>query len=239
MRELEAYHSLRALPGAWMILRIDGRSFSKFTESSFEKPFDARFHEGMVGASQRLLREFSALYAYTESDEISLLLPRDSRLFDREVEKLVSLSAGLASSSLTLHFQCEVHCDSRLWVGPRSQQVLEYFRWRQSDASRCCLNGWCYWKLRQAGQSAKKATAQLKGRSFAQKNELLFQHGINFNDLPRWQRRGSGLYWQHYEKPGHNPLTGAATTTTRRRIFCDEQLPMGDGYAEFIRERMC
>lgn len=222
-----------------MILRIDGRSFSKFTESSFEKPFDARFHEAMAAASQRLLREFAALYAYTESDEILLLLPRDSLLFDREAEKLVSLSAGLASSSLTLSFQCEVHCDSRLWVGPRSQQVLEYFRWRQSDASRCCLNGWCYWKLRQAGQSVKEATAQLKGRSFAQKNELLFQHGVNFNDLPLWQRRGSGLYWKQYEKTGHNPLTGAATTATRRQIFCDEQLPMGDGYAQFIRERMC
>jgi len=29
--------------------------------------------------------------------------------------------------------------------------------------------------------------------SIAGKNELLFQHGVNFNDLPLWQKRGIGL----------------------------------------------
>jgi tRNA(His) 5'-end guanylyltransferase len=37
------------------------------------------------------------------------------------------------------------------------------------------------------------------------KNELLFQHGINFNDLPTWQRRGVGLYWQEYRIAGYDP----------------------------------
>jgi tRNA(His) 5'-end guanylyltransferase len=27
----------------------------------------------------------------------------------------------------------------------------------------------------------------------AEKNELLFQYGINFNDLPAWQKRGAGI----------------------------------------------
>ena len=33
---------------------------------------------------------------------------------------------------------------------------------------------------------------------------------INFNDLPLWQRRGIGLYWQSYQKTGTNPLTQEA-----------------------------
>ena len=218
-----------------MVLRVDGRGFSKFTQSRFEKPFDERFHTGMVAAAQRLLVEMHGLYAYTESDEISLLLPRSSRLFDREVEKLVSISAGLASSSLTLSFQAEAHCDSRVWVGVSDAQVVQYFRWRQSDAARCCLNGWCYWTLRQAGAGVKEATAQLKGRSFAWKNELLFQHGINFNEVPLWQRRGCGLYGKDYEKPGHNPVTGKATVARRRKVFLDRELPMGDDYGQFIQ----
>jgi len=37
------------------------------------------------------------------------------------------------------------------------------------------------------------ATAAMKGLSVAEKNELLFQNGVNFNDLPLWQKRGSGL----------------------------------------------
>jgi tRNA(His) 5'-end guanylyltransferase len=23
--------------------------------------------------------------------------------------------------------------------------------------------------------------------------------GVNFNDLPNWQKRGSGLYWEDYD----------------------------------------
>src|SRR5438067_1866287 len=42
MRALEHYHSLRLLPGAWVMLRVDGRSFSRFPAERFEKPFDDR-----------------------------------------------------------------------------------------------------------------------------------------------------------------------------------------------------
>ena len=31
MRALEFYHSLRFLPGAWLVLRLDGRGFPRFT----------------------------------------------------------------------------------------------------------------------------------------------------------------------------------------------------------------
>ena len=48
------------------------------------------------------------------------------------------------------------------------------------------------------------------GLSIAAKNELLFQHGINFNDLPSWHKRGVRLVWETYEKPAVNPKTGAA-----------------------------
>jgi hypothetical protein len=40
MRALEVFHSLRLLQNAWVILRLDGRGFSLFTETRFEKPFD-------------------------------------------------------------------------------------------------------------------------------------------------------------------------------------------------------
>jgi hypothetical protein len=44
------------------------------------------------------------------------------------------------------------------------------------------------------------------------------QRGINFNDLPLWQRRGAGLYWQRYQKTGTNPLTQEVVSTTRRQL---------------------
>ena len=76
------------------------------------------------------------------------------------------------------------------------------------------------------GWSASKASKQLEHEGIAFKNELLFQHGINFNDLPIWQRLGIGLYWKEYQKNGHNPITGQDVPTTRREVFVDYDLPI-------------
>lgn len=51
MRAREWFHSLTLLPGAWTVIRVDGRSFSRFTESRFDKPFDPRFSALMAGAA--------------------------------------------------------------------------------------------------------------------------------------------------------------------------------------------
>jgi tRNA(His) guanylyltransferase len=72
----------------------------------------------------------------------------------------------------------------------------------------------------------------------AEKNELLFRHGINFNDLPHWQKRGTGCRWESYEKPGVNPTTGEQVSVVRRRVAVDHDLPLGDAYGRFIREHL-
>lgn len=236
MRELEYFHSLRLLPGVWVVIRVDGRSFSGFTSSSkFDKPFDPIFHELMVQTTSSLLEQLQGIYAYTESDEISLLFPPNWDFFDRSLEKVVSISASIASATFTHACGTIVNFDSRVWLGASKSQVVDYFRWRQADATRCALNGWCYWTLRKAGASENAATAALEGQSTAFKNELLFQHGINFNELPTWQRRGVGLYWEEYEKEGFNPIENKAVVTKRRRLKVDEELPMKDAYGDFIR----
>ncbi len=231
MRRLECFHALRVPDGAWAVLRLDGRGFTRFTAERCAKPFDPRFHDWMVAAARAVLEDFGGLYAYTESDEISVLLPRHWALFDREVEKAVSVSAGLASAVFALACGAPAHFDARVVVAATDEQVTDYFRWRQADAVRCALNGWCYWTLRNEGLDAGAATKQLAGLTVADKNELLFRRGVNFNDVPLWQRRGTGLWWEEYPHVGHNPLTGAEVPTTRRRVREDRELPTGDDYA--------
>ena len=63
----------------------------------------------------------------------------------------------------------------------------------------------------------------------------MFQHGINFNDLPNWQKRGVGLYWEEYDKPSLNPITNQEVTARRRRIRTDINLPMKDEYGKSMR----
>lgn len=112
-----------------------------------------------------------------------------------------------------------------------------YFRWRHEDAHRNALNAHCYWALRKAGKTERAATEKLLKLSVAQKNELLYQETkINFNDVPAWQRRGIGVYWEDYEKAGLNPKTKKKPTTVRRRLARDLELPIKESYSLFIRK---
>jgi tRNA(His) 5'-end guanylyltransferase len=239
MRALEYFHDLRVLTDTWPVLRLDGRGFSRLTEARFEKPFDLRFQDLMCRTTETLVTELGALYGYTESDEISLLLPMTSDVFDRSVEKLVSISASIAGGTFSLALGAPAQFDCRIWMGARSALVVDYFRWRQADAARCALNGWAYWTLRKAGRTVEEATNTLVGQSVAYKNELLFSSGINFNDVPGWQKRGTGIYWETFEKDGFNPKSGQAVTAVRRRLKVDRDLPMADDYGRFIETLLC
>ena len=236
MRELEYFHGLRLLPNTWCVIRVDGRGFSKFTEEHYEKPFDEKLHQHMKETTRILFEELQADYGYTESDEISLLFRPQWALFSRSLEKIVSVSAGLASSAFTKVSGLMGHFDSRVWLSAKEESVIDYFRWRQSDGARCCLNQWCYWTLRKEGLNATEATAELEGQGEDFKNELLFSRQINFNEVPLWQRRGTGFYWEEYEKEGHNPLTNETVLVKRRRIKENSLLPMKDEYSEFLQE---
>jgi tRNA(His) guanylyltransferase len=235
-RAREWFHSMTVLPGAWTILRVDGRSFSRFTETRFDKPFDLRFSQLMTEAAKTLLTEVGGRYAYTESDEISVLLDPRSEIFGRSVEKLVSISASITAATFTHAAGEPAHFDSRVWVGAGPLDVLDYFSWRQADAARSALNGWCYWTLRKDGKSRQQATKALQGANAAAKNELLYQHGVNFNEVPAWQRRGVGLWWETFERPGYDPQRGVAVTTTRRRVREERDLPMKEPYREFLAQ---
>ena len=125
--------------------------------------------------------------------------------------------------------------DCRLSELPNVDLVVDYFRWRNEDAHRNALNAHCYWLLRKEGQSVQQATAALNRLSVAQKNEMLWQRGINFNDLPLWQRRGAGVYWERFEKTGTNPVTQEVVSTTRKRLKTDLELPMRDEYGSLVR----
>jgi tRNA(His) 5'-end guanylyltransferase len=238
MRSLECFHALRMSPGAWAIIRLNGRGFRHFTEHRFEKPFDPKFRNLMAGTARALLEDLQAIYAYTMSDEISVLLAPDWDLFDRRVEKVVSISAGCASAAFTRACGEPAHFDSRIWLASEDDLVVDYFLWRQSDAARNALNGWCYWILRRDGRGVEEATRDLRGKTVTFKKRMLREHGIEFKELPAWQVRGVGLYWEEYEKVGYDPKEKREVVATRRRIKTDEKLPEKDDYARLIRSIM-
>jgi len=239
MRIYETAHDHSVLPQVYIVARIDGRNFTRLTKEvcNFEVPFDERFRDCMIETVKHLMQcGFRVVYGYTESDEISLLIHRDETAFGRKTRKWNSILAGEASAKFSLTLGTMGCFDCRISQLPNVQLVVDYFRWRNEDAHRNALNSHCYWLLRKNGDSAQKVTAFLSGKPIAFKNELLFQHGINFNDIPSWQKRGVGLYWVEHEKRAMNPKTQEHVTCQRKEINVDMDLSMREAYGDFIRE---
>jgi tRNA(His) guanylyltransferase len=238
MRVFETHNDLSVLPDLYIVARLDGRGFTRLTKETheFERPFDPRFHEMMLATAEHLMTAcgFTVRYGYSQSDEISLLFDRAEAPFQRKTRKLLSILAGEASAKFSLLLGATAAFDCRLSPLPTLRHVVDYFRWRNEDAHRNALNAHGYWLLRKQGKSAGDANAALAGRSVADKNELLFRNGVQFNDLPAWQRRGSGLYWETRERPAVHPLTGGETVALRRRLRRDSALPMRDEYSSFL-----
>jgi tRNA(His) guanylyltransferase len=239
MRVYETAHDHCVLPGIHMVARIDGRSFSQLTRvtQAFEAPYDERFRDCMVATLEHLVVSsgFSVLFGYTQSDEMSLLFRQDESLFGRKLRKLLSVLAGEASAKFALSLGALASFDARISQLPDVDAVVDYFRWRHEDAHRNALNGHSYWLLRRQGLDDHAATEQLKGVSVADRNELLFRSGINFNDIPTWEKRGIAVVWKDEEQVGTDPRTGNAVSSTRRRAVVDYELPMKTEFDALVR----
>lgn len=226
-------------PENYIVARLDGKSFHKFVKRvGYDRPFDSRFKDRMVNTVKELITSsgFKINYGYTQSDEISLLFDLSDQMFNHKTRKLNSVLASVATASFNKNFPSDEWglFDCRIAPLPNKELVIDYFIWRQEDANRNALNTWCYWTLRKDGLSEAKATSSLLNKSIAYKNELLFSKGINYNDVPSWQKRGIGCYIKNVIKEGYNPKTKQSVTTTRRSLITEEELSIKDEYKKFI-----
>lgn len=238
MRGFEQSLDRTMLEGIYIVARLDGHGFTRLTKKEWdlEKPFDSRFRDAMVKTLRHLMDcGFRIIYGYTQSDEISLLFHLDDSTFGRKERKLLSILAAEASVAFSMAANRPAVFDCRLIPLPNAGYVVDYFRWRQEDSHRNSLNSHCYWLLRKEGNSASDVQKQIDGLSNGDKNELLFSRGINYNDLPLWQRRGVGMYFKEIEKKGYNPMTKELTTCIRRSLYLEKELPIGERYAELIQ----
>lgn len=238
MRVYEESLDQYILPDMYIVTRLDGRSFTRLTKEicRFEAPFDEKFRDMMVDTVRQLMTGsgFRIIYGYTESDEISLLFHPKENSFGRKVRKINTTLAGEASAVFSLGLGMTATFDCRVVPLPNSERVADYFAWRQEDSHRNSLNGHCYWALRKEGRSQLSATKELEGKGNDFKNELLFQRGINYNDLPIWQKRGVGAYFKDVVREGYNPVKDEKTLAKRRELYIDYSIPYGEEYRELI-----
>ncbi len=102
MRSYKSITDAHLIPRTPVIIQIDGRAFHTFTRG-FKKPFDQVLMAAMRYTAEYLCRNIQGcVLAYTQSDEINLLLIDYEKLetspwFDNRVQKLASIAASMAT----------------------------------------------------------------------------------------------------------------------------------------------
>ncbi|MGB9937443.1 MAG: tRNA(His) guanylyltransferase Thg1 family protein [Methanobacterium sp.] len=232
MKECEIFSLLKIPCGSHIVMRIDGRKFSKLSRDlKFQKPYDEQFTEIMVKTSNDFFKEFNPAFIYTFSDEINILL--SDIPFSGRIEKLNSVFASFISGSFTKNllnmgklFERHISFDSRV-IPLSTDMVIEYFKERQNEAWRNCINGYAYWTLRKEFNK-EEAMNILENKKSNELHDILFERNINLTELPAWQRRGIGIYKKEKIIEGYNPIENKYVQSKRKRIFVDTYLPIFD-----------
>lgn len=227
MKEFEVYSSLRVPKNSKIIIRLDGRSFHKLARDlKLVKPYDDNFYNVISEVCRDLFEEFSAQFVYSFSDEISLLL--DNVPFDGRVEKIDSVMASFAASSFVMHYDVEFKkppaFDSRI-IPVGDGDILDYFRWRQDESWRNCVNshGIAYLKSK---YSNSQANDKIKGMNLSDIHEFLFANGINLNDVETYKKRGIAVYRKNKKVTGFNKKENKNQVSYRSYIYVDWELPI-------------
>ena len=222
MKEYEVYSSLKVPKNSKIIVRLDGRSFHKLAKDlDLVKPYDENFYRVMANVCGDLFREFSPALVYTFSDEISLLLGNVP--FDGRIEKIDSVMASFTSSSFVMHYDVDFKkppaFDCRV-IPVSDEDILKYFRWRQEESWKNCIasHGISFLKSK---YSNNEANDKINGLSSSEIHELLYQNGINLNDVETYKKRGIAVYRKNKKVEGFNKKENKNQVSYRSYVFTD------------------
>ncbi len=182
-----------------VIIRVDGRAFHTYTRGC-TKPFDITITDVMINVAMELCKQVQgAQMAYTQSDEVSVLVHSYKNLrtdpwYGNQVQKMVSVAAGIASSTFTS--RALTAWEEGVWTGKRGigpavfdarafvlpeNDVCNYFIWRQKDAVKNSMQA-----LAQSLFSSK----ELHGKCFESMREMCLSKGKDWNVLETGYKRG-------------------------------------------------
>jgi tRNA(His) 5'-end guanylyltransferase len=211
-------------------MRIDGKAFHTWTRG-LKRPFDQDFQALMDNTAKIFCSKVQgAICAYTQSDEVSLLLvdfdPEGKKLttsswFDGNVQKLCSVGAStftaifndlvpdlLKDTDQLLREREPAVFDTRVFTIPDPVEIYNYFVWRQQDATRNSI---------QAAALHYYSDKECFGKKCSDLQEMIFQAGQNWNDYPVRFKRGGFIHYDETVIPGFavNKKTGNEVTFER------------------------
>ena len=189
MKMYENIEAQRAfMPGLPICVRIDGRAFHTFTRG-MKRPYDEDMSNAMVETMKYLVEQTFACIGYTQSDEITLILSDAKEpLFGGRISKLTSLFASMATAKFNEVIHKKYHdkplaqFDCRCWQVPNRTEAVNELLWREFDATKNSIS---------MAARAYYSDKQLLGKNGSQKQDLLMEKGVNWNDYPAFFKRGT------------------------------------------------
>lgn len=227
MKGYEKAYKYVLTPRSYVILRLDGKNFSKYTKN-LKKPFDIDLSDAMNKTAMALCDEFNAKFAYTQSDEISLLITDIGNIdaqpqFGNSLQKLCSLSASVATAKfnevrnkqfLMNMMEADKEMVSDAIANDFVGDIVDFPKQAFFDSrvfivpSATEVMNHMIWRqqdctrnsISMAG-SANFSHKSLQGLNGDQVQEKLFKEAnINWNDYPTKFKRGVVIFKEEYDK---------------------------------------
>lgn len=202
----------------YAIIRLDGKAFHTYTKG-LERPFDEEFASDMNETTKFLCENIQgARMGYVQSDEISILITDFDKItsqpwFDYQVQKMASIASSMATAKFNhlrmlrklgvrdvsmdelifnnLPNMKLAFFDARVFSISDPFEVHNYFVWRQKDCTRNSIS--------MAAQSIY-SHKQLEGVSSNDKQEMMHQKDVNWNDYPVRFKRGGLVHRETYQE---------------------------------------
>ena len=207
----------------YTILRLDQKCGHTYTKG-LNKPFDKGYMEDMDAAIVAMLPQIQgAVFAYTQSDECSILLtdfatPQTSAWFDNNIQKMTSVAASILTAEfnkLRTYRYCESISDRGLsstaqpYVHlPRINNIPSaHFDCRCfSIPDRTEVMNYFRWREQDCIKNSTSMAAQscyspkeLDGKHTADKHEMLHAKGINWaTDFTDGEKNGRIILKETY-----------------------------------------
>lgn len=247
MKQYERCYKTIITPRSYIIVRCDGKNFSKYTKN-LDKPFDSNFTDAMHKTAIKLCEYFNAKFAYTQSDEISLLITEIGGNMQSQPElgnvlqKLCSLTASVATASFNevrnIQYMMEdsnmnpmgpalpnqAYFDSRVFVVPNEDEVFNHMLWRQQDASKNSIS--------MAAHSLLGHKAIMNKTGSEKQDMMMDNHGVNWNDYPVKFKRGVIIKKETYFKDVKTP--DGLVSVKRNRWVVDNETPIFTKDKEYL-----
>ncbi|KAK6068832.1 tRNAHis guanylyltransferase [Seiridium cupressi] len=204
------------LPNTWIVVRIDGRGFTKLcAKYNFEKPNDRRALDLMNAAAKAVMTELPDItIGYGVSDEFSFVFHKTCTLFERRSSLDLYGILCIFLVDVFSRYAYLVTVAQLRWASSMLPQCPKLARLYELETGHINnLYNTTFWSLIQlGGMSAVEAEKFLAGTVSADKNEILFSRfHINYNNEPEIYKKGS-VVLRDYElvEPGSHDIAEVA-----------------------------